>query len=140
MMHASRHVADAEVGELAVNRNLVLPRAQPAISRSACTTRAREREAGQCSIFFHGGGFVFGDIHTHEPFCAEIARQLDLPVVSVDYRLAPEHPSRPAPRISSRRPAGPRRARPLAPQVTGLVPAATAPRQFRDRRRPVATG
>jgi acetyl esterase len=35
---------------------------------------------------------VLGDIHTHEPFCAEIARQLDMPIVSVEYRLAPEHP------------------------------------------------
>jgi acetyl esterase len=35
---------------------------------------------------------VLGDLDTHEPFCAEIARQLDLPVIAVDYRLAPEHP------------------------------------------------
>ena len=43
-------------------------------------------------LFFHGGGFVLGDLDTHEPFCAEMARQLDLPVLAVDYRLAPEHP------------------------------------------------
>jgi acetyl esterase len=35
---------------------------------------------------------VLGDLDTHEPFCAELARQMDLPVVAVDYRLAPEHP------------------------------------------------
>jgi acetyl esterase len=35
---------------------------------------------------------VLGDLDTHEPFCAEMARQLDLPVLAVDYRLAPEHP------------------------------------------------
>jgi acetyl esterase len=35
---------------------------------------------------------VFGDLDTHEPFCAEVARLLDLPVLAVDYRLAPEHP------------------------------------------------
>ena len=47
---------------------------------------------GPVMVFFHGGGFVLGDLHTHEPFCAEMARLLDMPVVAVDYRLAPEHP------------------------------------------------
>ena len=48
-------------------------------------------------VFFHGGGFVIGDLETHGPYCAEAARQLDMPVVSVDYRLAPEHPFPAAP-------------------------------------------
>jgi acetyl esterase len=91
MMHASRHVADAPVGELAVNRELVAP--GPAGDIALRLFDAREsREAGPVMVFFHGGGFVLGDIHTHEPFCAEVARQLDIPVVSVEYRLAPEHP------------------------------------------------
>mgnify|MGYP002781165488 FL=1 len=51
-----------------------------------------ERGPGPVLVFYHGGGFVLGDIDTHEPLCAEIARLLDLPVVSVGYRLAPEHP------------------------------------------------
>ncbi len=91
MMHASRHVADAPVGELAVNRTLAAP--GPAGEIALRLFEAREsRDAGPLLVFFHGGGFVLGDIHTHEPFCAELARQLDLPVVSVEYRLAPEHP------------------------------------------------
>jgi acetyl esterase len=91
MMHASRHVADAPVGELAVNRALAAP--GPAGDIPLRLFDAREsRAAGPVMVFFHGGGFVLGDIHTHEPFCAEVARQLDLPVVSVEYRLAPEHP------------------------------------------------
>src|SRR3954468_649153 len=43
-------------------------------------------------VFFHGGGWVIGDLDTHDALCAEIARQLAMTVVSVDYRLAPEHP------------------------------------------------
>ena len=43
-------------------------------------------------VFFHGGGFVIGDLETHDPICAEVARVLDMPVVAVDYRLAPENP------------------------------------------------
>jgi acetyl esterase len=42
-------------------------------------------------VFYHGGGFVAGSIDTHAGLAAEIARRLDLPVVSVEYRLAPEH-------------------------------------------------
>jgi acetyl esterase len=91
MMQASRHVADAPVGELAVNRSFAAPGPQGHIPLRLLDAR-EERGPGPVLVFFHGGGFVLGDIHTHEPFCAEIARQLDLPVVSVDYRLAPEHP------------------------------------------------
>jgi acetyl esterase len=43
-------------------------------------------------VFLHGGGWVIGDLDTHEPFCIDIAIELDLPVVAVDYRLAPEFP------------------------------------------------
>src|SRR3546814_10300910 len=48
-------------------------------------------------VFYHGGGWVIGDLDTHEPYCAEAARQLDMPVIAVDYRLAPEHPFPAAP-------------------------------------------
>ncbi|WP_156681298.1 alpha/beta hydrolase [Sphingomonas profundi] len=43
-------------------------------------------------LFLHGGGFVIGDLETYAGACGVIARRLDLPVLSVDYRLAPEHP------------------------------------------------
>lgn len=43
-------------------------------------------------VFVHGGGFVFGSPATHARFAALIAEGAGLPVVSVDYRLAPEHP------------------------------------------------
>lgn len=90
MMHASRHVADAPVGELAVIRDLVAPGPAGDIALRLYDPRA-SRDPGPVLVFFHGGGFVLGDLHTHEPFCAEIARLLDMPVVAVDYRLAPEH-------------------------------------------------
>lgn len=43
-------------------------------------------------LFFHGGGWVFGSLASHNGLCAEIAEQLGLRVLAVDYRLAPEHP------------------------------------------------
>jgi acetyl esterase len=91
MILASRHVADAEVGELAVIRDLSCPGPGGEIRLRLYDSR-EARRAGPLLLFFHGGGFVFGDLDTHEPFCAEVARQLDLPVLAVDYRLAPEHP------------------------------------------------
>jgi acetyl esterase len=43
-------------------------------------------------VYFHGGGFVVGGLHSHDDVCAEIAAATGLVVVSVDYRLSPEHP------------------------------------------------
>ena len=48
-------------------------------------------------IFYHGGGFVIGDLESHHSFCTYIAREMDIPVVAVDYRLAPEAPFPAAP-------------------------------------------
>jgi acetyl esterase len=43
-------------------------------------------------VFFHGGGFVFGDLDTHDGVCRLLCRHAGAHVLAVDYRLAPEHP------------------------------------------------
>ena len=42
-------------------------------------------------VYFHGGGFVVGDLDSHDDVCAELAHNCELQVISVDYRLSPEH-------------------------------------------------
>lgn len=43
-------------------------------------------------VFFHGGGFVWGDLDSHDALCRFLAEHAGVRVLSVDYRLAPEHP------------------------------------------------
>lgn len=43
-------------------------------------------------IYFHGGGWVIGDLQTHHAYCTALARESGASVIAVDYRRAPEHP------------------------------------------------
>ena len=51
----------------------------------------KEKIAPIC-VYFHGGGWVLGNIDTHDALCRRLAEEINGIVVSVDYRLAPEHP------------------------------------------------
>ena len=47
---------------------------------------------GPLLVWFHGGGFLYGGLDTHDPACRFLAERSGMRVLSVDYRLAPEHP------------------------------------------------
>lgn len=43
-------------------------------------------------LYYHGGGYVIGDLDTHDPICRALCEASGAAVIAVDYRLAPEHP------------------------------------------------
>ncbi len=47
---------------------------------------------GPCLVYFHGGGWVIGDLETHDAHCRRLAAYSGAKILAVDYRLAPEHP------------------------------------------------
>ena len=42
-------------------------------------------------VYYHGGGFLFGNIETHDNYCRFLARESKVKIISIEYRLAPEH-------------------------------------------------
>jgi len=71
-------------------KNLSLP--GPAGSLSARHYMPRAVGKRPLLVFFHGGGFVTGDLDTHDAPCRTLCSELGVHVLSVAYRLAPEHP------------------------------------------------
>ncbi len=53
---------------------------------------ADERDTDRLLVYFHGGGYVVGSLDSLDTVCRFIARHAGVAVLSVDYRLAPEHP------------------------------------------------
>lgn len=48
--------------------------------------------ASGCFVYVHGGGYTIGDLDTHDAVCRQLGSESNTTVISVDYRLAPEHP------------------------------------------------
>jgi len=51
----------------------------------------KSSEPGAVCLYFHGGGFVVGGLESHDDICAELCEATGFHVISVDYRLVPEH-------------------------------------------------
>lgn len=82
---------DLPVGEIAVMRDLVMRGPGGEIALRLFDPR-ENRGPSPVVVYYHGGGFVLGSIDTFAALAAQIARELDLPVIAVGYRLAPENP------------------------------------------------
>jgi acetyl esterase len=88
-----RFVSNPEPPELASVEPLTIPSpAGPIPARVYTPTRLRKANGlAPGLVFFHGGGWVIGDLDSHDVVCRKLADEGELMVVSVDYRLAPEH-------------------------------------------------
>jgi acetyl esterase/lipase len=53
---------------------------------------APDAAADRAVLYFHGGGYVLGSIHSHRDMCERLSRAAQARVLALDYRLAPEHP------------------------------------------------
>ena len=89
----ARGVMNPEPPALESNKPLSIPAPHGAIPARIYTpkTLRKNNSLAPCLVFFHGGGWVIGDLDTHEVVCQKLAHEGELIVISVDYRLAPEH-------------------------------------------------
>ncbi len=77
--------------DLAAVANGSLPGAAGQIPYRLYRPTTHDDAAPPLVVFFHGGGWIFGGIDSHDHVCRDLAHQAGAIVVSVDYRLAPEH-------------------------------------------------
>jgi acetyl esterase len=89
----ARFVSNPEPPELKSVRPLAIPAPHGSIpARLYKPLRLREANGlAPCLVFFHGGGFVIGNLDSHDVVCRKLADEGQLIVIAVDYRLAPEH-------------------------------------------------
>ena len=88
-------------------RNMISVLERPEAAADVTHDRTVETDAGKvpvriyesskagarpCIVYFHGGGYVIGDLDTHDGLCRRFSRELSATVIAVDYRLAPENP------------------------------------------------
>ena len=79
--------------EVAEARLMIIPGpGGPIALRAYRPAGAKAAEALPALVFFHGGGWVVGDLDTHDHVCRHLAFAGDVVVLAIDYRLAPEHP------------------------------------------------
>ena len=88
--HDTRAVLAPPAPEVAEARLVVIGHSMAA--RAYRPAGAGKGEILPALVFFHGGGWTIGDLDTHDVLCRQLANGARCAVLSVDYRLAPEHP------------------------------------------------
>ena len=94
MYLAGSAVSRPEPPELESAKPLSIPAPHGAIPARIYTPKTLRKTDGHlapCLVFYHGGGWVIGDLDSHDVVCRKLAHEGKLIVISIDYRLAPEH-------------------------------------------------
>jgi acetyl esterase len=89
---ASAPAFELPVPSLGDERRLEIPTRDGATIEARLFAEPAGEENRPLLLYFHGGGFVVGNLDTHEGLCRDIATLSGCAVLSVAYRLAPEHP------------------------------------------------
>jgi acetyl esterase len=92
LRHAIRVIEGPPAPLASVREMTVAGSAGPLPARLYEPQEASAATAGPLIVYYHGGGWVCGDLGTHDRPCRLLARASGARVLSVDYRLAPEHP------------------------------------------------
>ena len=72
--------------------NRTLPGADAPLAVRVYTPTGAPHAALPALVYFHGGGLVAGSLDSHDPICRSLTNASGCRLISVDYRLAPEHP------------------------------------------------
>ena len=84
--------ADPKVAAIGKTEDIAADGPAGSISLRVYTPVAAGGAALPAIVYFHGGGFVLGDLDCYDGLCRALANESGCRVISVDYRLAPEHP------------------------------------------------
>ena len=87
----SRTVLDIDPPPVALRKDITLPGGDGEIGARIYVPYGADENLGPGLVFFHGGGFFAGSVDGHEPLAQRLAAVSGVRVVSVEYRLAPEH-------------------------------------------------
>lgn len=92
MVIASAERTPKRPAKIAGTRDLLIPGPESELPARLYLPLGEEPEVGwPLTVFYHGGGFVAYSIETHDQVCRELCEGANTAVLSVDYRLSPEH-------------------------------------------------
>ena len=88
----ARFVSNPEPPELKSVQALAIPAPHGNTPARVYTPKTLRQAGGlaPCLVFFHGGGWVIGDLDSHDVVCRTLAHEGELIVIAIDYRLSPE--------------------------------------------------